>query len=116
LKPWKSCPVFKNVKQSFKRTLNNQVMIEVFKTNVEHSFHADMLVDEIHQTFSDYSANFDLEDCDKILRVENSDGVIEPSALIDLLKNFGFYAEVLADEVITISDIRLRQAGIHLLQ
>jgi len=104
------------VKQRFKRTLNTQVMIEVFKTNVEHSSHADMLIEEIHQTFSDYSANFDLEDCDRILRVENSDGVVDPSTLIDLLKNFGFHAEVLPDEITSIHDIKLKRLGIQLLQ
>jgi len=45
------------------------MMIEVFKTNVKHADHAKILVDQIHTTFADYTANFDLEDCDRILRV-----------------------------------------------
>jgi hypothetical protein len=69
-------------------------MIEVFKTNVKDRQHASMLVDQIHKTFGDYKANFDLEDCDKILRVK-SPGSIQPSQLISLLKGFGFKAEVL---------------------
>jgi hypothetical protein len=91
-------------------------MIEVFKTNVERSFHAQMLVDEIHQIFNNYSANFDLEDCDRILRVQNKSGSVESSRLINLLKNFGFHAEVLADEIVNLSDIRLKRSGIQLLQ
>jgi hypothetical protein len=70
-------------------------MIEVFKTNVEDYQHASMLVDQIHKTFDDYRANFDLEDCDKILRVKCANGSIQPSVLINFLKDFGFNAEVL---------------------
>lgn len=54
----------------------NSIMVEVFKTNVEESVHACMLVDQIHKTFKNYKANFDLEDCDKILRVECTTGDI----------------------------------------
>lgn len=70
-------------------------MIEVFKTNVNERGHANMLIDLIHKTFIDYKANFDLWDCDKILRVECRTGLIIPASLIDLLKEFGFQAEVL---------------------
>lgn len=74
-------------------------MVEVFKTNV-HDFHqAAMLIGEIQSVFSDYTANFDLEDCDKILRVKSARGTIQSSTLISLLKNFGFDAEVLPDDI-----------------
>lgn len=76
-------------------------MVEVFKTNVKHRGHANMLLDRIHNTCTDYTANFDLEDCDKILRVKSRAGFIEPSLLIDLLNNYGFAAEVLPDELPT---------------
>ena len=74
-------------------------MIEVFKTNVENPGHASMLLEHIHTSCVDYTANFDLEDCDKILRVKSKTGTIQPLFLIDLLKNFGFTAEVLPDEL-----------------
>lgn len=70
-------------------------MIEVFKTNVKDRDHANMLVDQIHKTFGDYNANFDLEDCDKILRVKCATGSVQPSLLINLLEDHGFSAEVL---------------------
>jgi hypothetical protein len=73
-------------------------MIEVFKTNVTKPCEAAMLVDRIHKTFVNYTANFDLEDCDKILRVKCTIGWIQADQLIDLLKDFGFEAEVLPDE------------------
>jgi hypothetical protein len=79
-------------------------MIEVFKTNVTDQEHATMLVDRIHKTFTGYKANFDLDDCDNILRVKCSTGYIQSSHLIDLLRNFGFSAEVLPDECYLVPD------------
>jgi hypothetical protein len=76
-------------------------MIEVFKTNVHDHVHAKMLIEEIHETFIHYRANFDLEDCDRILRVKSSRGSVQPSFLINLLRNFGFKAEVLPDDLPT---------------
>jgi hypothetical protein len=75
------------------------MMVEVFKTNVKHAGHARMILDQIHKTCIDYTANFDLEDCDNILRVKSGSRLIEPSLLIDLLRNYGFTAEVLPDEL-----------------
>jgi hypothetical protein len=74
------------------------VMVEVFKTDVQDPEYATRLLDQIHQTFEDYTATFDLEDCDKILRVECPAGVVEACGLIDLLQGFGFLAEVLPDD------------------
>ena len=73
-------------------------MVEVFKTDVKELAHAYILIDEIHKTFSGYKANFDLHDCDNILRVETHSGEVQASSIIDLLKDSGFSAEVLPDE------------------
>ena len=78
-------------------------MIEVFKTNVKEDCHANLLVDQIHKIFEGHKANFDLEDCDKILRVKYPEGLIEPALLIQLLNDFGFYAEVLSDNLQPVS-------------
>ena len=72
-------------------------MIEVFKTNVCHPDHANMLIEQIHRTFMEYKANFDLEDCDRILRVKSATGQVQPSLLIGLLRDYGFQAEVLPE-------------------
>ncbi|HWH64206.1 MAG TPA: hypothetical protein VNS50_13065 [Ginsengibacter sp.] len=82
-------------------------MVEVFKTNVEDSCHADLLIEQIHKTFDNYRANFDLEDCDRILRVECKAGNIEPSYLIDILEEFGYDAEILQDEIIPQKDLNI---------
>lgn len=72
-------------------------MVEVFKTNVTERCHANMIIESIHDTYTNYNANFDLEDCDRILRIKCLSGTISPSCLIQLLKNLGFYAEVLPE-------------------
>jgi hypothetical protein len=77
-------------------------MVEVFKTNVIDPGQAVKLVKHIHTTYVNYKANFDLQDCDNILRVKSTIGSIQTSHLIDLLKDFGFDAEVLNDEVPTL--------------
>jgi uncharacterized protein YqkB len=70
-------------------------MIEVYKTNVKSKDQANKLVRHIHKTFMNSQANFDLEDCDKILRVKSNGEFIQPSSLIHLVKSFGYDAEVL---------------------
>jgi hypothetical protein len=78
--------------------INNCFMVEVFKTNVKHQHQADMLIDKIQNIFTNYVVNFDLEDCDKILRVKCTTGLIKCSGLINLVNDLGFHAEVLPDE------------------
>ena len=75
-------------------------MVEVFKTNVKLRSQADMLLEEIHTSFKTYKANFDLEDCDNILRVMSNDERIEQAKLIKILNGFGFEAEVLPDIIL----------------
>ena len=45
-------------------------MVEVFKSDVDDPKYAEILIDMIHRVLVDYEANFDLDDCDHILRVE----------------------------------------------
>ncbi|MDQ4139018.1 MAG: hypothetical protein M3142_00705 [Bacteroidota bacterium] len=74
-------------------------MVEVFKTNVKDPNQANMLLGLIHQNFREYKANFDLDDCDNILRVASATEFIRVAGLIKLLHDSGFYAEVLPDEL-----------------
>lgn len=73
-------------------------MVEVFKTNIEDPLRAKWLVSKIDETFSSYKANFDLDDCDNILRVECVEG-IKPNQLISFLAKYNCIAEVLDDEI-----------------
>lgn len=74
-------------------------MIEVFKTNVTDRSHANRLIDLIHSNFKGYKANFDLQDCDHILRVKSLAGPVQSSLLIHLFQQEGFSAEVLTDDL-----------------
>ncbi|MEZ2335793.1 hypothetical protein AB6735_09150 [Mucilaginibacter sp. RCC_168] len=69
--------------------------VEVFKTNVNTRRYANKLVNQIHKTFKQYSANFDLDDCDKILRIQCNEDIIKPGTLISFLQANGCFAEVL---------------------
>ncbi|HEY9195565.1 MAG TPA: hypothetical protein VIM77_04845 [Mucilaginibacter sp.] len=71
--------------------------VEVFKTNVSKRKYAKVLLSGIHKTFSDYRANFDLDDCDRILRVQCNNGTVCCETLISFLRDHGFYAEPLPD-------------------
>ncbi|MDO1448990.1 hypothetical protein Q0590_22115 [Rhodocytophaga aerolata] len=73
-------------------------MVEVFKTNVTHNLEASWLIDQIHNNFASYTANFDLEDCDKILRVQAMDEPVQPQKIVSLLEEYGFEAQVLPDD------------------
>jgi hypothetical protein len=74
-------------------------MVEVFKTNVSKRHQANLLVTLITRSFPDYHASFDLEDCDRIMRITSKDCVICATSMIRLMQDFGYSAEVLKDEV-----------------
>ena len=74
-------------------------MFEVFKTNVTEKYQVEELIHQIKMDFTDYDVNFDLEDCDRILRVKTTGGPVQSSNMINLLKIRGFEAEVLPDEI-----------------
>jgi hypothetical protein len=79
------------------KPLNSSVMVEVFKTNVNDDCHANLLIEEIHNQFVDYAANFDLEDCDRILRIKSQTGTVKSFVVINLLRKWGYEAEILQD-------------------
>ncbi len=67
-------------------------MVEVFKTNVEDKIIADKITVELHSLFGG-NINFDLDDCDKILRVESAEVI--PEKISEVLTCKGFICEVL---------------------
>ncbi|MFT3949188.1 MAG: hypothetical protein QM763_19650 [Agriterribacter sp.] len=71
--------------------------IEVFKTNVADSRQTILLLQAIHQRFPGYIVNFDLHDCDRILRIESHTLQIINERIIALLNEFGCFAEPLPD-------------------
>lgn len=73
-------------------------MIEVFRTNVIDPKQAKFLRDEIRNRFSQYEASFDLEDCDRILRIKSSTGQVKSEQITGLFNEFGFMAQVLPED------------------
>jgi hypothetical protein len=68
-------------------------MVEVFKTNVSHIVVADELSSELSTQLPNSRISFDLEDCDKILRIEST--VVHPAIVLNTLRKRGFACEVL---------------------
>ena len=68
-------------------------MIEVFKTNVQKVSQAIKLIALLRQYFPDSKINFDLKDCDRILRIEGVNFIPEKIAL--LVNDNGFTCMVL---------------------
>jgi hypothetical protein len=63
-------------------------MIEVFKTNVQEFADARHLVNLLQQHFPGSKINFDLDDCDKVLRVEGQHFITEK--VMTLVNEKGF--------------------------
>lgn len=74
-------------------------MIEVFKTDVLNRTDAAGLVIKLEQAFKGCRFNFDIDDCDHILRVEVSTGIPDIHGIINLLTAEGFNADVLNDDI-----------------
>jgi hypothetical protein len=70
-------------------------MVEVFKTDVERPDHAASIVETITEHFRGYQVNFDLQDCDRILRVKSADSNVRSEKIIEILAGRGYRAEVL---------------------
>lgn len=68
-------------------------LIEIFKTDIDCPIQAKKIVEQIHNTFTTYKANFDLEDCDRILRVVVDDHIAVTN-FIDWLKGQGCNATI----------------------
>ncbi|WP_276503447.1 hypothetical protein [Terrimonas pollutisoli] len=74
-------------------------MVEVFKTDVCDPVDAGVLIDAIRNVFPGYKVNFDLQDCDHILRIESCANAVLTVPVIRLINQFGYTAEVLPDEI-----------------
>ena len=67
--------------------------VEVFRTNVLEEDLARRLTTKLLALFPHYRINFDLEDCDKILRVEGA--MVSHDQIIDLVTREGYQCHVL---------------------
>jgi hypothetical protein len=68
-------------------------MVEIFKTNVQEVVESEKIIQFLLEHFPFCKINFDLEDCDKILRVEGKS--IEVDTIIEKMKTCGYHCETL---------------------
>ena len=68
-------------------------MVEVFKTNVYEEDRSRILLQKLFEYFPDNKINFDLQDCDKILRVEGKN--ILSDKIMEILNEQGHVCEIL---------------------
>ncbi|OIV40568.1 hypothetical protein BKM63_16970 [Flavobacterium johnsoniae] len=63
-------------------------MIHVFKTSVKNKAQIKKLKPALDSSFQDIKWNFDLEDCDKILRIESKKNI--GKKVVNLLRSYHF--------------------------
>lgn len=68
-------------------------MIEVFKTNVTNPQQADELIGLLRNLLPGSSINFDLEDCDRVLRIDYES--VDPAHVTGILAGRGFKCNVM---------------------
>lgn len=66
------------------------MQVEIFKTNVEREEDAAAIIKHLLCYFPHYQINFDLEDCDRILRIATKQSPIKKQQVIQLLGAKGY--------------------------
>ncbi len=70
-------------------------MVEIFKTDVTEPAQADQLLKRLQAHLPTARINFDLDDCDHILRIDSTATPVSVRDVIDLLTKTGHTCEVL---------------------
>lgn len=68
-------------------------MVRVYKTDIDNRTKAKNIVHEIRQVQPGSDPSIDLEDCDKVLRIENSESKIDESKIKRIVSNYGYWME-----------------------
>jgi hypothetical protein len=68
-------------------------VVEVFKTDVEQVNEANQIIQKLLEHFPECKINFDLDDCDYVLRVEGND--FTTTEIINFLQLNGHFCEIL---------------------
>ena len=75
-------------------TINYKVA-EIFKTNIDNSDTAELIIKQLKEILPRAKINFDLHDCDKILRIEATPCEIDIQAIINCVHKWNILIEVL---------------------
>ena len=68
-------------------------MVEIFKTNVDDHLQARRIIELLNHHYPAFMINFDLHDCDKILRIKGES--IPVDQIENIVSTLGFYCSVL---------------------
>ncbi|MES2617389.1 MAG: hypothetical protein V4613_05895 [Bacteroidota bacterium] len=69
------------------------MQVEVFKTNVKTKQEANRIVTLIEKQYPHSKVNFDLSDCDKILRITGNG--LDVKSITNLVNKLGYFCAVL---------------------
>ncbi len=70
-------------------------VVEVFKTNIKSPDTAQFIIEKLKELLPNAKINFDLEDCDCILRVETVCSEIDANEIIQCTRKLNFEIELL---------------------
>ena len=68
-------------------------MVEIFKTNVDDHSQAQQIITLLNHYFPAFAINFDLHDCDKILRIKGES--IPVDEVVNIVSETGFHCSAL---------------------
>ncbi|SEW52763.1 class I SAM-dependent methyltransferase [Chitinophaga arvensicola] len=74
-------------------------MIEIFKTSIQDQHDTVKVVDALSSILPNAHLNFDLEDQDKVLRIQHP--AIDTAAVITVVESLGFSCKVIPDKICT---------------
>lgn len=69
--------------------------VNIFRTNVDNRTNAKAIENAIRKALPGSDPSFDLEDSDRVLRIEHSDHGLDKSTIERILKKFNYTMEVL---------------------
>jgi hypothetical protein len=72
-------------------------VIEIFKTNVNSKRQANRVLKSLYTHLPAYFVNFDLDDCDRILRVQSKNLPVDTIKVIQIVKDHSVEINLLED-------------------
>jgi hypothetical protein len=72
-------------------------MVEIFKTNVNNKKLAKKVLKTLHAHLPAYCFNFDLDDCDRILRAQSPGIPVEITRIIQIVREHQIRISLLGD-------------------
>ena len=72
-------------------------MVEIFRTNVKNKRLAGKILKALQEHLPAFYFNFDLEDCDRILRVQSNECPVECVKIIQIVKGYSIEISLFED-------------------